>query len=281
VGSFSFNLNVYGNLWEQIAKFRAARKLWAQMLREEFGVAQKKNLFLRGLFGGGGSGLTKAQPENNIMRGAFYALAAALSGAQTTALCSFDEAYTIPTPRAALLSLRTLEILMDEVGLRDTVDPLAGSYFIETLTKQMEARIIEEMNAVRKIGGMRHAVAGGHIQRKVSQQAYAFEKGIQNGEYVKVGVNKYTEGVEDQPDVELHAYDESWADKQIAGLRELRRTRDNRDVSRTLKELERGTRAGENVMPYLVDCCRAYATVGEMTGVWRQVFGEWEEPSIF
>jgi methylmalonyl-CoA mutase N-terminal domain/subunit len=281
VGSFSFNLNVYGNLWEQIAKFRAARKLWAQMLREEFGVAQKKNLFLRGLFGGGGSGLTKAQPENNIMRGAFYALAAALSGAQTTALCSFDEAYTIPTPRAALLSLRTLEILMDEVGLRDTVDPLAGSYFIETLTKQMEARIIEEMNAVRKIGGMRHAVAGGHIQRKVSQQAYAFEKGIQNGEYVKVGVNKYTEGVEDQPDVELHAYDESWADKQIAGLRELRRTRDNRDVSRTLKELERGTRAGENVMPYLVDCCRTYATVGEMTGVWRQVFGEWEEPSIF
>jgi len=134
VGRFSFNLNVFGNLWEQVAKFRAARKLWARMLREQYGVADKKNLFLRGLFGGGGSGLTKAQPENNIVRGAFYALAAALSGAQTTALCSYDEAYTIPTPRAALLSLRTLEIIMEEVGLRDTVDPLAGSYFIETLT---------------------------------------------------------------------------------------------------------------------------------------------------
>ena len=143
VGRFSFNLNVFGNLWEQIAKFRAARKLWAKMLREEYGVQDKKKLFLRGLFGGGGSGLTKEQPENNIMRGAFYALGAALSGAQTTALCSFDEAYTIPTPRAALLSLRTLEILMDEVGLRDTVDPLAGSYFIETLTKQMEEKILD------------------------------------------------------------------------------------------------------------------------------------------
>jgi methylmalonyl-CoA mutase N-terminal domain/subunit len=251
------------------------------MLRQQFGVKEKKNLFLRGLFGGGGSGLTKAQPENNIMRGAFYALAAALSGAQTTALCSFDEAYTIPTPRAALLSLRTLEILMDEVGLRDTVDPLAGSYFIETLTKQMEARVLEEMNEVRKIGGMRRAVAEGHIQRKVSRQAYEFEKGIQSGEYIKVGVNKYTESVEDQPDVELHAYDESWAEKQIAGLRELRRARDNREVSRTLQELERGARTGKNVMPYLVDCCRAYATVGEMAGVFRQVFGEWEEPSIF
>jgi methylmalonyl-CoA mutase N-terminal domain/subunit len=281
VGSFSFNLNVYGNLWEQIAKFRAARKLWARMLKEEFGVSQKKNLFLRGLFGGGGSGLTKAQPENNIMRSAFYALAAALSGAQTTALCSFDEAYTIPTPRAALLSLRTLELLMDEVGLRDTVDPLAGSYFIETLTKQMEERILAEMADVQTIGGMRRAVTLGHIQRKVSQQAYEFERGTQSGEYIKVGVNKYTEGVEDQPDVELHAYDESWAVKQIDGLRELRRVRDNREVSRTLNDLEQGARAGRNVMPFLVDCCRAYATVGEMAGVLRQVFGEWEEPSIF
>jgi methylmalonyl-CoA mutase N-terminal domain/subunit len=281
VGRFSFNLNVYGNLWEQVAKFRAARKLWARMLREEYEVADKKNLFLRGLFGGGGSGLTKAQPENNIMRGAFYALAAALSGAQTTALCSYDEAYTIPTARAALLSLRTLEIIMEEVGLRDTVDPLAGSYFIETLTKQMEAKILKEMQEVQKAGGMRHAVATGHIQRKVSRQAYEFEKGVQNGEFIKVGINKYTDTVEDQPDVELHAYDESWAEKQVEGLKGLRRTRDNRDVNRRLKDLEQAARAGKNVMPYLVTCCRAYATVGEMAGVFRQVFGEWEEPSIF
>ena len=281
VGRFSFNLNVFGNLWEQIAKFRAARKLWAKMLREEYGVQDKKKLFLRGLFGGGGSGLTKDQPENNIMRGAFYALGAALSGAQTTALCSFDEAYTIPTPRAALLSLRTLEIIMDEVGLRDTVDPLAGSYFIETLTKQMEEKILEEMKQIQEIGGMVHAVATGFIQRKVARQAYEYEKGLQKGEYIKVGVNKYADEVEDQTDVELHEYNEQWAEQQISNLKELRRTRDNREVSRTLKDLEQGTRAGKNVMPLLVDCCRAYATVGEMTGVFRDLFGEWQEPSIF
>jgi methylmalonyl-CoA mutase N-terminal domain/subunit len=281
VGRFSFNLNVFGNLWEQIAKFRAARKLWAKMLREDYGVKDKKKLFLRGLFGGGGSGLTKNQPENNIMRGAFYALGAALSGAQTTALCSFDEAYTIPTPRAALLSLRTLEIIMDEVGLRDTVDPLAGSYFIETLTKQMEEKILEEMQQIQEIGGMVHAVDSGFIQRKVARQAYEYEKGLQKGEYIKVGVNKYADEVEDQTDVELHEYNEQWADQQVSNLKELRRARDNREVSRTLKDLEQGTRAGKNVMPLLVDCCRAYATVGEMTGVLRNLFGEWQEPSIF
>jgi methylmalonyl-CoA mutase N-terminal domain/subunit len=281
VGRFSFNLNVFGNLWEQVAKFRAARKLWARMLREDFGVQDRKKLFLRGLFGGGGSGLTKEQPENNIMRGAFYALGAALSGAQTTALCSFDEAYTIPTPRAALLSLRTLEIIMDEVGLRDTVDPLAGSYFIETLTKQMEEKILEEMKQIQDKGGMVHAVATGFIQRKVSRQAYEYEKGLQTGEYIKVGVNKYGDSEEDQTDVELHEYTEEWVDDQIAGLKALRRTRDNKEVARTLKDLEKAARGNENVMPYLVDCCRAYATVGEMAGVFRDVFGEWEEPSIF
>jgi methylmalonyl-CoA mutase N-terminal domain/subunit len=281
VGRFSFNLNVFGNLWEQIAKFRAARKLWAKMLREEYGVEEKKKLFLRGLFGGGGSGLTKEQPENNIMRGAYYALGAALSGAQTIALCSFDEAYTIPTPRAALLSLRTLELLMDEVGLRDTVDPLAGSYFIETLTKQMEEKIVDEMKQIQEIGGMVHAVATGYIQRKVARQAYEYEKGVQQGEYIKIGVNKYIDETDRSTDVELHKYNETWVDQQVSSLKELRRTRDNREVIRTLKELEHGTRAGKNVMPLLVDCCRAYATVGEMAGVFRDLFGEWEEPGLF
>ena len=279
VGRFSFNLNVYGNLWEQIAKFRAARKLWARLLKEQYGVTEKKKLFLRGLFGGGGSGMTKEQAENNIIRGAYYALAAALSGAQTTALCSFDEAYTIPTPRAALLSLRTLEILMEEVGLRDTVDPLAGSYFIETLTLEMEEKITAEMERVQKMGGMLHAVSNGYIQREVVKQAYEFEKGLQHGEVVKVGVNKYTEGV--QPDVELHEYDDSWTHTQIERLKELRRTRHNREVSRLLKDLERVSREGENVMPTLVECCKAYATVGEMARVFRDVFGEWKEPSLF
>ena len=279
VGGFTFNLNIFGNLWETVAKFRAARKLWAKLLRERYGVQDKKALFLRGIFGGGGSGMTKQQPENNIMRGAYYALAAALSGAQTTALCSFDEAYTIPTERAALLSLRTFQILMDEIGLRDTVDPLAGSYFIETLTKEMEGKILEEMEKVEKIGGMVKAVASGYVQREVARQAYEYEKRLQEGKVIKVGVNKYTEGVD--MEVELHEHNEEWASLQIQRLRELKRSRHNQGVAESLKQLERAAREKKNVMPFLVESCKAYATVGEMANVFRTVFGEHKEPSIF
>ncbi|MBP8625406.1 MAG: methylmalonyl-CoA mutase [Syntrophorhabdaceae bacterium] len=279
VGRFSFNLNVFGNMWEQIAKFRAARKLWARNLKERYGVKRPQNLFLRGLFGGGGYGLTKAQPENNIMRGAYYALVAALSGAQTTALCSYDEAYTIPTPRSALISLRTLQLLMDEVGLRDTVDPLAGSYFIETVTKQMEQKIEEEMFKIERYGGIIKAVADGYAQRMVARQAYEVEKGIESGELLKVGVNIYKEG--ESMEVELHEYNYESAEKQIEGLRQVKRERSSSEVARTLKELEAATKAEKNVMPYLVECCKAYVTVGEMTNVFRQIFGEFKEPSLF
>ncbi|HIJ20512.1 MAG TPA: methylmalonyl-CoA mutase, partial [Deltaproteobacteria bacterium] len=237
VGSFSFNLNIYGNMWETVAKFRAARKLWATLLRERYDVQNKKALFLRGIFGGGGSGMTKQQPENNIVRGAYYALAAALSGAQTTALCSFDEAYTIPTERAALLSLRTFQILMDEIGLRDTVDPLAGSYFMETLTKEMEEKILEEMGKVEKMGGMVEAISSGYVQREVSTQAYEYEKKLQRNEVTKVGVNKYTEGAD--MEVELHEYNESWAQLQIDRLKILKKERDNQAVAASLKALEK------------------------------------------
>ncbi len=279
VGRFSFNINIFGNLWEQVAKFRVARKLWAINLKEKYGIKNDKNMYFRGLFGGGGYGLTKAQPENNIIRGAYYALAAALGGAQTTALCSFDEAYTIPTPRAALLSLRTLEILMEEVGLRDTVDPLAGSYFIETLTKQMEEKILTEMKEIEALGGITRAVAQGYIQRKVSRQAYEFEKAVQEGELIKVGVNKYVEGEEE--DVALHEYREESAEEKITALKALRLERSSQEVSRTLKALESAVKDHKNVMPLLVDCCQAYCTVGEMTRVFKEAFGEFQEPSIF
>lgn len=279
VGRFSFNLNIYGNIWETVAKFRAARKLWAKLLRERYDVQNKKALFLRGLFGGGGSGLTKQQPENNIMRGAYYVLAAALGGAQTTALCTLDEAYSIPTERATLLSLRTMQILMDEIGLRDTVDPLAGSYFIETLTKQMEEKILTEMAEIESVGGIVKGISSGEVQRRVARQAYDFEKKMQSGEAIKVGVNKYTEGV--TKEVELHQYDSSWAKRQIDNLKELKRTRDNGEVKKTLDALTAAAKQKKNIMPYLVDCCKAYATVGEMAGVFRDVFGEFEEPSLF
>jgi methylmalonyl-CoA mutase N-terminal domain/subunit len=279
VARFSFNLDVFGNLWEQVAKFRAARKLWAKSIKEKYGATNDKSMFLRGIFGGGGGGLTKEQPENNIVRSAYYALAAALSGAQTTALCSYDEAYTIPTPHSALISLRTLQILMEEVGLRDTVDPLAGSYFIETLTKQMEEKIVEEMAKIDRLGGMVKAISSGYIQKEVARQAYEFEKGVQRGKLIKVGVNKYTGG--EQGEVELHEYSDDSAKIKIKGLKELRRTRNNREATRTVKSLERAAKDKENVMPYLVDCCKAYVTVGEMTNVFRDIFGEFVEPSIF
>jgi methylmalonyl-CoA mutase N-terminal domain/subunit len=204
---------------------------------------------------------------------------AALAGAQTIALCSYDEAYTIPTPRSALISLRTLQLLMDEVGLRDTNDPLAGSYFIETLTKEMEHKIEEEMEKVEKVGGIVHAVATGYIQRMVARQAYEFEKGIQTGELLKVGVNIHTEG--ESMEVQLHEYNRASAEKQIRSVKRVRRERNNRDVKRTLSDLTAAIKAGKNVMPYLVDCCKAYATVGEMTGVFREQFGEFDEPSLF
>jgi methylmalonyl-CoA mutase N-terminal domain len=279
VGRFSFNLNIFGNLWEQVAKFRAGRKVWATNLRDKYGVKNPKNLMLRGLFAGGGSGLTKAEPENNIMRGAYYGLAAALAGAQSTALCSFDEAYAIPTERSALLSLRTLQILMDEVGMRDTVDPLAGSYFIETLTKQMEEKIWEEMRDVEDHGGIVKAVAQGYVARKLAWQAYEFERDVQHGELIKVGVNKYVTSEEEE--VELHEYNEEWAECQLNDLADLKRTRDGAAVAATLKVLEGVARKGENVMPALVECCKAYATVGEMADVFRDVYGLYKEPNIF
>ena len=282
VGRFSFNINIYGNMWETIAKLRAAKKMWAKNLSERYGAGKKdkKVLFFRGLFGGGGSGLTKQQPLNNIARGAYYGLAAALGGAQTTALCSYDEAYTIPTPQSAMISLRTLQMLMDEVGLRDTVDPLAGSYFIETITKEMEELIEKEMADIDTYGGMLKAVEDGYVQAKVARQEYEFQKGLERGEFVKVGVNKYVMD-EDGHDVELHEYDEETAEAKIAGLQKLKRERSSRAVAQSLKSLEQATRTGGNVMPPLVECCRNYVTVGEMAGIFKEIYGEFKEPNIF
>ena len=187
-----------------MAKFRAGRKVWATNLRDRYGITKDSDLMLKGLFAGGGSGLTKAEPENNIMRGAFYALAAALSGAQSTALCSFDEAYSIPTERAALLSLRTLQILMEEVGLRDTVDPLAGSYFIETITKQMEDKIWEEMKEIEKLGGMVRAVA-----RELSSQGGPPSLRMRDGRRARRTHQGGREQIcESEEDVALHDYRE-------------------------------------------------------------------------
>jgi len=276
-GRIAFNFDIHGNLWEQVAKFRAGRRLWAKIVKDRFGAQNPRSMTLRMIAGGGGGGLTVQQPENNIVRGAYYALISALSGTQTMALCSYDEAYTIPSKKAALISLRTMQILADEMGLKDTVDPLGGSYYIEWLTDRMEKKIVEIMGKVEDIGGMVKAVREGHIQREVSRQAYLREKKIQSGEIPKVGVNKYVMAGE-RTDIEMHPFNLHVAEEQKKKLDRIRNERDSAAVEQALAGLKKAAQTGENVMPPMLDAVKKYATLGEITKVLKQVFGEFEEP---
>jgi methylmalonyl-CoA mutase N-terminal domain/subunit len=275
----SFNFNIYGNLFEQVSKFRAGRRRWAKIILDEYGAKDPKSGWMRMIAGGGGFGLTIEQPENNIMRGAYYALIAALSGAQTMALCCYDEAYTIPTPKAQRLSLRTMQLLIEEVGLCDTVDPLGGSYYVETLTNELEEKIVEAMDWVDSVGGMVRAVDDGLVQARVSREAYQRQRDVETGALRKVGVNCYTEE-EDAPEVEMHAYDEDGAQRQIAALAQIKQERDDAEVESTLGEVRRAAQAGDNVMPALMDAVKAYATVGEMTAVMVGVYGRYHEKFV-
>ncbi|MFH1529864.1 MAG: methylmalonyl-CoA mutase family protein [Pseudomonadota bacterium] len=277
----SFNFDIHGNLFEQVAKFRAARRLWARILRDEYGAKDPRSMWLRMIAGGGGGGLTIEQPENNIVRGAYYALISALSGTQTMALCSFDEAYTIPSERAARLSLRTMQILLDEMGLRDTVDPLGGSYYVETLTNQMEARIREEMAAVDAAGGIVQGIAEGHVQNAVSRQAYEEHKRIERGEIRKVGVNCYRVEEEEENEVEIHPFDEENCQRQCEKLQRVRAQRDPDAVDQALGRILEDARSDRNVMPAIMDAVKAYATVGEITDRLVEVFGRFDEPILF
>ena len=276
----SFNFNIYGNIFEQVAKFRAGRSLWAKIIKEEYGATNPRSMVLRMIAGGGGSGLTKEQPEVNIVRGAYYALISALSGAQTMALCCFDEAYTIPSEGAQRLSLRTMQVLIEEMGLCDTVDPLAGSYYVETLTNQMRERMEEIMQEVEAQGGIVRMVAEGTIQAKVSAQAYALLQDIESGEFPKVGINCYQMD-EEEPEVEYHPYAEDDARRQIQRLDQLREERDSAAVESTLAKLTEDAGDGVNVMPAILAAVKAYATVGEMTDALVSVYGRYNEPVRF
>ncbi|HEX9675527.1 MAG TPA: methylmalonyl-CoA mutase family protein [Anaerolineales bacterium] len=274
----SFNFDIHGNLFEQVAKFRAARRLWARIMRQEFEAQEPGALKLKMIAGGGGSGLTIEQPENNIVRGAYYALISALSGAQTMALCSYDEAYTIPTEKAALISLRTMQILVEELGLRDTVDPLAGSYYVEWLTSQMEERIDREIQRVDSSwGGILRAVELGLVQQEVAHQAWRYEQGIQQGTIPKVGVNRYRME-EEQRQVEMHPYRPEQAEASMQRTAQVKSRRDSGRVEAALRGLHQAAAEGANVMPATLEAVRAYATLGEMTAVLKQVFGVFKEP---
>lgn len=277
VPRFSFNFDIHGNLFEQIAKFRAARRLWAKIVKEDLGAKNPKAMQMKMIAGGGGGGLTIEQPENNIVRGAYYALISALSGTQTMALCSYDEAYTIPSEKAAVISLRTMQILLDEMGLRDTVDPLAGSYYIESLTCELEKLIVDMMEKVEKKGGIVKAVANGYVQNEVAKQAFLLEKGIQEGKIVKVGVNKYREE-EEEREIEFHDYKAEEAEVQIKRLKKVKKERDDSKVADSLEALKKAAEADENLMGTVIDAVRAYATVGEITATMKEVYGEFKEP---
>lgn len=277
-GRLSFNFDIHGNLFEQIAKFRAGRRLWAKIMRDEFGAENPRSMWMRMIAGGGGGGLTIEEPENNIIRTAYYALASALSGTQTMALCCYDEAYTIPSEKASLIALRTMQILVEEVGVCDTVDPLAGSYYIEWLTNEMERRIVAEMERIERLGGIVKCVEDGYIQRLVAKQAYEEEKAIQEGRKIKVAVNRYRTEERVLREVKLHEFDPKVQAEQIDKLRRIKKERSNEEAERRLSILRRKAETDENLMPYIMDCVRAYCTVGEMTAVFREVFGEFHEP---
>lgn len=276
----TFNFNVYGNLWEQVAKFRAGRRRWATIIRERYGAKNPKSMQLRMIAGGGGSGLTLAEPENNIVRGAYYALAAALGGTQTMALCCYDEAYSIPSEKASLLALRTMQILAEEVGLCDTVDPLAGSYFVETLTAQMEEAIRRAENEVRDMGGIVKAIEEGRLQRKLARQAYEIERRVRSGEIPKIGVNRQVAGDARAPQVEVHPYDAEAAHRKIADLRKRRASRPHAPLMAALDAVRRAAEAGTNLMPPILEAVKARATVGEVTQALKDVFGEFKEPAF-
>ncbi|MEE8409838.1 MAG: methylmalonyl-CoA mutase family protein [Myxococcota bacterium] len=276
----SFNFDIHGNIWEQVVKFRAGRRLWAKIVKEQYGATDPKAMQLRMIAGGGGGGLTIQQPENNIVRGAYYALISALSGTQTMALCSYDEAYTIPSEHAARISLRTMQILMQEMGLCDTVDPLAGSYFVESMTNHMERKIVELMQKVDEQGGVVKGIAEGRVQADVNRQAYEHELELQSGEFKKVGVNCFEEE-EQERDIEFHPYREAEAVKQLERLERVRSERDSDAVTQRLAAVREAASGGSNVMPAAIDAVEAYATVGEVCGVLKEVFGSYEEPVRF
>ena len=276
----SFNFDIHGNFFEQIAKFRGGRRLWAKIVRERYGAKDDSSCWLRMIAGGGGGGLTKEQPENNIIRSAYYALISALSGTQTMALCSYDEAYTIPTEKAAEISLRTMQILIHEMGICDTVDPLGGSYYVETLSNQLEEAVVKEMEATDAKGGIVNAISTGKIQEAISRQAYQRELAIQKGEIPKVGVNCYRKE-EEAKTVEFHPYNKENAVKQIENLKKVKAERNTLEVEKCLDKIKKDAQENLNLMPSVIEAVKAYATVGEITKTLKDAYGEYEEPIYF
>ena len=269
----AFFFNGHNQFLEEVAKFRAARRIWAKIMKERYGAKKQKSLQLRFHTQVAGSTLTAQQPDNNIVRVTIQALAAVLGGTQSLHTNAKDEALALPTEDSARIALRTQQIIANESGVTDTVDPLGGSYFIENLTDQLEAYVFDYIHKIDDMGGAVSAVEQGYMQREIHQAAYETQKKIESGEEVVVGMNQYK--LEDEPKPELHRIDPELQRKQIEKLETLRTTRDQNRVSARLEELRSGAKGTSNLMPLIINCVRDYCTVGEICGILREEFGEY------
>ncbi len=275
----SFFFNSHSDFFEEIAKFRAARKIWAEVMRDRFGAKNERSWKLRFHTQTAGVSLTAQQPYNNVVRTALQALAAVLGGTNSLHTNSLDEALALPTAEAATLALRTQQIIAAESGVTNMVDPLGGSYFVERLTLDMERGAKEYFDIIDRMGGMVEAIEQGFPQKEISEASYRFQQSVEKREKIIVGVNDYVQ--EDEPPHPILYIDDTASETQLARLKELRATRDNARVARSLDALRQAARGRDNTMYPLLDCVRAYATVGEMCDALREVWGEYEEVPLF
>ena len=274
-GQLSFFFNSHNNLFEEVAKFRAARRMWAHIMKERFHAQDPRSMMLRFHTQTAGSTLTAQQPVNNIVRTAYQALAAVLGGTQSLHTNSKDEALSLPTEDSARVALRTQQILAYETGVADAVDPLAGSYFVESLTKEIEKRAWEYIEKIDALGGSVHAIERGFMQAEIEQAAYDYQIALEEQQAIVVGVNRFAIENEQRPSL-MHV-DHTVGERQAAKLAALRQRRDNELVQQRLQALERCATGTENLLPFIIDAVEAYATLGEISDAMRRVFGEQHE----
>jgi methylmalonyl-CoA mutase N-terminal domain/subunit len=275
---FSFFFAAYTNVLEEVAKFRAMRRIWARIMKERFAAQNPRSMMLRYHVQTDGFTLTEQQPQNNIVRVTLQALAAVLGGCQSLHTNSYDEALALPSEEAVQVALRTQQIIAHESGVADTVDPLGGSYYVEWLTHHLECEVQKYLDEIDHMGGMLEGIKRGYIQREIARSSYDYQKAVDSGEQVVVGVNKFTSEKEQVP--RLLTIDEAVEDKQVQRLLKLKKERDNLRVRQLLDQVRRVAESDDNVMPVLIEAVKGYATLGEITNVFRDVFGEYKEPHI-
>jgi methylmalonyl-CoA mutase N-terminal domain/subunit len=279
VPRISFFFNAHNDFFEEIAKYRAARRIWARVMRDRFGAQNERTLQLRFHTQTAGVSLTVQQPLNNIVRVAIQALAGVLGGTQSLHTDSYDEALALPTDRAALLALRTQQIIAEESGVVNTVDPLGGAYFVEAMTSKMEKEALDYFDRIDAMGGMVEAVEKGFPQREIQESAYQYQKALEAGEQTIVGVNKY-QMKDETTEIPTLVIDESVRQHQIERLEHTRTKRDAGAVSSALDKLRKAAQRNENTMPATIEAVREYATLGEICSALRDVYGIYEEPAI-